>query len=272
MQILEILESKSHNKHYLHRYYTFILSCIQINRKNINVKMISHHICPKANDLFPEYSKLKQHSWNGALLTPRQHFIAHWMLWKAYGGSQSYAFNIMKNVHNYTITSKIHESLKNSILCPFTTEKFKIQQSKRLKENNISKRPDVAEKMSNTMKLKAQNNELYTQTSEFKESHSKRMNILSSQGLLYSQNKEAMLLRSVKYKERALNKKLHMQTEYYSKFMTENNKSKSERDNVILLKSVLKNNNITLMQGWYRKSDDWINSKIEELNHASTPP
>ena len=34
-------------------------------------------------------------------LTPRQHFVAHWMLWKAYGGSMGRAFFMMSNFGKY---------------------------------------------------------------------------------------------------------------------------------------------------------------------------
>lgn len=34
-------------------------------------------------------------------LTPRQHFVAHWMLWKAYGGNMGRAFFMMSNFGKY---------------------------------------------------------------------------------------------------------------------------------------------------------------------------
>lgn len=83
--IYAILESKPHNPHYLKRYWKFIQSCDTIAGYSEK-----HHICPKAKDLFPEYASFKEHAWNGIRLTARQHFIAHWMLWKAY---KSYSTN-----------------------------------------------------------------------------------------------------------------------------------------------------------------------------------
>lgn len=89
MNVQKILESKAHNSHYLNRYVKFILSCQQnISTENIE----EHHICPKAKDMFPEYRDGKKFPWNIVKLTYRQHLIAHRMLWKAYGGSQTYAF------------------------------------------------------------------------------------------------------------------------------------------------------------------------------------
>jgi uncharacterized protein Usg len=117
--IYSILSSKSHNPHYLNRYVAFIEACAQ---KNVGYEGIteSHHILPKANDMFPEYECFETHPWNKIRLTPRQHFIAHWILWKALGGSQSYAFHCFitqvdcGNNHrqNLRVTSKVYEELK----------------------------------------------------------------------------------------------------------------------------------------------------------------
>ncbi len=117
-QIKNILFSKPHNAHYLERYYKFIITLIE---ENVNEGYTErHHICPKASDLFPEYSNLKLNSWNKIRLTPRQHFIAHWLLWKAYGGSQRYAFLCMvrgvKNKYQQDrvngLNSKTYDKLK----------------------------------------------------------------------------------------------------------------------------------------------------------------
>ena len=89
MNILAILQSKPHNSHYLNRYYKFIQLCQQ---QNVTIDVEAHHICPKAKDLFPEYANGSIHSWNIVGLTYRQHLLAHWMLCKAYQGSQVYAF------------------------------------------------------------------------------------------------------------------------------------------------------------------------------------
>ena len=95
MDILTIFSSKPHNKHYLKRYYTFILNCSKANslltREELGITE-SHHICPKAKDLFPQYGKFSENKWNKIVLTPNQHYIAHWILWKVYGGSQIDAF------------------------------------------------------------------------------------------------------------------------------------------------------------------------------------
>jgi hypothetical protein len=44
--------------------------------------------------MFPEYEDFRLHPWNRAVLTARQHFIAHLILSKAYLDSKSCAWAI----------------------------------------------------------------------------------------------------------------------------------------------------------------------------------
>lgn len=112
--IYTILASKPHNKHHLDRYFNFILACGQANSSlPVGTYTEKHHICPKAKDLFPEHKSFLKNPWNCALLTYRQHFIAHWMLWKAYGGSQTGAFLFMNRWTK--INGKTYECLKNQL-------------------------------------------------------------------------------------------------------------------------------------------------------------
>jgi len=53
-----------------------------------------HHIIPKSMGGTDDRSNL-------IALTPRQHFVAHWMLWKTYGGSMGRAFFMMSNFGKY---------------------------------------------------------------------------------------------------------------------------------------------------------------------------
>lgn len=115
IDIYTILLSKPHNPHYLNRYWKFIQSRISTSEYSE-----LHHICPKAKDLFPEYSSLSKNPWNKIRLSSREHFIAHWMLYKAYSGSQIYAFHCMCSgqkskyqQYRYTkVNSKVYEQLK----------------------------------------------------------------------------------------------------------------------------------------------------------------
>ena len=111
MDIYTILSSKPHNPHYLNRYIIFIKHC-QLKNVDYEGYTEKHHICPKAKDMFPEYSSFSNYPWNCAVLTARQHFIAHMMLWKVYQNeSMIRAFGIMSN-YNEIKSSKIYESIK----------------------------------------------------------------------------------------------------------------------------------------------------------------
>lgn len=119
MNIYNLLLTKKNNQHYLNRYYKFIHYC-RLHNKNNNDYCEVHHICPKSNDLFPEYSSFKLNPWNKIKLTTRQHFICHYLLHKSYGGRQSYSFwcmcNGQKNKHQSKrydkINSRIYENVK----------------------------------------------------------------------------------------------------------------------------------------------------------------
>lgn len=114
MDIYSVLSSKSHNLHYLIRYVKFIQACLEKN-VGYNGPIENHHICPRAKDMFPEYEDFRLHPWNKAPLTPRQHFIAHLMLWKTFPlfNSQTHAAWSMKWKNGMKINSRIYESLKS---------------------------------------------------------------------------------------------------------------------------------------------------------------
>jgi hypothetical protein len=140
VDILAVLQSKPHSQHYINRYYTLIES-FKTQKIDDFVYTENHHICPRAKDLFPEYANLKMFAWNKLIVTARQHYLLHWILWKAYGGSQIKGFVKMNNVgssnqqRDYTrINSKIYEKLKldNSV-----------RTSKQMTENNPSKKESV---------------------------------------------------------------------------------------------------------------------------------
>lgn len=113
MTIYTILTLKEHNQHHLLRYIKFI-EHYQISNINIKGNVEKHHICPKAADMFPEYKSFSLHPWNCVVLTPRQHFIAHLMLWKAFPTtrSQVYALGRMKHSAGIKNTSKLYEAYR----------------------------------------------------------------------------------------------------------------------------------------------------------------
>lgn len=74
---------------------------------------------PKATDMWPEYTSLSKHRWNKSLLTERQHFIAHKLLWKALGGSQIHAFWMMGKCNksrDYEAIRRDHAERMSSII------------------------------------------------------------------------------------------------------------------------------------------------------------
>ena len=91
------------NQHYLRRYFKFIA----VFSGSGTVK---HHIFPRAE--YPAVADLKQYSWNEALLSHRAHFVAHWLLWKAIGKSQTHAFWMMKHKNNEKLNSRVYAQLK----------------------------------------------------------------------------------------------------------------------------------------------------------------
>ena len=102
MKIIDILKTKIYNEHYLNRYVKFIEACKHTNDYSKGIYE-EHHICPKAKDMFPEYSSFRKNPWNIVKLTPRQHFIAHWILSKAYP-------NIFSNQAALSIIKKDYEN------------------------------------------------------------------------------------------------------------------------------------------------------------------
>lgn len=80
------------SQYYLEKYYSFIERC-----KNRPVptgaSTEKHHIKPVS--LFPDDEHVPE---NLVVLLLREHYLAHWMLAKAYGGKMWYAFNQMKRI------------------------------------------------------------------------------------------------------------------------------------------------------------------------------
>lgn len=113
MDIYSILSSKPHSEHHLNRYIKFIKQCQQ---KNVDYEGYTekHHICPKAEDMFSEYACFKNNPWNCAILTARQHFIAHVILWKVYKDAYSVISAVwaMKNKNGMSVNSRMYEKLK----------------------------------------------------------------------------------------------------------------------------------------------------------------
>lgn len=99
---------KEKSKLHLNRYITFIKSrSLRVLSENSEVER--HHIVPKCFCLNQEYCNSKE---NIIELSSREHYIAHMMLWKAFGGKMTYVFNMMTNFNKLKTSSKLYESLK----------------------------------------------------------------------------------------------------------------------------------------------------------------
>ena len=92
------------NQHYLNRYYKFINS---LKNQTVDGYFEKHHIVPRSHGGSNDKENLIK-------LTARQHYVAHWMLWKAYGKEMTTAFHYMTHVGRYgkRINSRTFELLK----------------------------------------------------------------------------------------------------------------------------------------------------------------
>lgn len=83
----------------MNRYIDFIVTCNNRNINNNTSILEKHHILPKS--LYPRFKNFSHHNWNMALLTPREHFIAHLILHYFIGGSMTTAINFMLSCDRY---------------------------------------------------------------------------------------------------------------------------------------------------------------------------
>lgn len=118
--IKTIFLTKSINLHYANRYIKFIEWCASKFRMP-NEYLEAHHILPQAKTQFPEYKSFKNNPWNKINLTGQEHFIAHWLIWKAQGKFMAYAFSAMRHKSKvqsdryFKITGKVYEQLKSDV-------------------------------------------------------------------------------------------------------------------------------------------------------------
>lgn len=138
--IKEHLEAFPHNKLYLERYCKLMEYCRQQNFDiDSSIYTEKHHILPKS--MFPEYKSLFKHKWNCIVLTPRQHYLAHWMLAKCFSGGMWLAFKRMLDTgHKDYVNARIYESVrskaiqthKGRVLSEETKEKIRLARQKQI--------------------------------------------------------------------------------------------------------------------------------------------
>lgn len=149
VDIYAILASKSHNEYYLKKYFKFILDCIHSNSSKTKEELgytEQHHFCPRSKSLFPEYKEFKDFPWNKVILTARQHFIAHWMLWKTFGKSMTQAFNRMRTSkqNNGIISSNVYAKLRCE-LAIYLSQREITDQTRMKMSKSARSRPPISE-------------------------------------------------------------------------------------------------------------------------------
>lgn len=95
------------SNHHLDRYKKFIDA---LRSQRIDGYFEKHHILPRSMGGSDDASNI-------ICLTLRQHYIAHWMLWKAYGGKMAVAFDYMNGIkkYGYRLTGRTIKMLSEDV-------------------------------------------------------------------------------------------------------------------------------------------------------------
>lgn len=117
-----IMSSIEHNKHYLNRYLRLIILWNKANRLQKPAYTEKHHICPKAQDMFPEFISFREFPWNCANLTRKQHLLAHKLLVKAYPNSVGAIAGLAMMLRNNNESNL--DLLKNTVVVKNLTGKY----------------------------------------------------------------------------------------------------------------------------------------------------
>lgn len=127
------------NQHYLNRYNKFINA---LKNQSIDGYCEKHHIVPRSMGGSDDASNLIK-------LTGRQHYLAHWMLWKAYGGSMTRAFFMMSCVkEGQCKSSKVYdkartqyaEEVKKQMALRPNVPKFTPEHREKLRQAKLGKK------------------------------------------------------------------------------------------------------------------------------------
>jgi hypothetical protein len=173
LEKLNLIECKS--LHYKNKYIKIVKYLSE--RKEIPKIFEEHHILPSC--LFPEYKNFKEYPENKLCITPREHFILHWILSKAFGGKLLYAYNMMANsfskTHNrsYFISRSMYENIRKEMILnnPSKTDNVKEKISKKAKDRWENK--DFKEKQ--LQRLSSQDNKTMI-SNQFKDFYSNEEN------------------------------------------------------------------------------------------------
>jgi hypothetical protein len=135
----------SENIHYVNRYNKFIDS---LRNQVVEGYTEKHHIIPRSHGGTHDDSNLIR-------LTPRQHYVAHWMLWKAYGKEMTTAFHYMSGIKRYgkRLNSKTFSIMK---LEEIERQKNKIVSEETRKKMSVSakNKPPISDETRKKLSLK----------------------------------------------------------------------------------------------------------------------
>ena len=117
MSIYNHLFLVPHNLHYLNRYVR-LLTIWQAQVIPITEYTERHHILPRS--MFAEFASFRKYPDNMIVLTARQHFVAHWILSKAFKtNGMIYAYYAMMNgslkQRQLSYTSRQYESARMAL-------------------------------------------------------------------------------------------------------------------------------------------------------------
>lgn len=100
------------NIHYLDRYIKFIIALPEM----VNGYGERHHILPQC--MFPQYKSKSLSPWNQKKIDARAHYLCHWLLWKAFPGSNKmssafWGMSVMqKGDRQYKINSTAYSKVR----------------------------------------------------------------------------------------------------------------------------------------------------------------
>lgn len=116
----------------INRYIKHIGICNTRNRINLPDIIEKHHILPKS--LFPQFQNFIHYKWNMALLTPREHFIAHLYLHYLIGKGMTSAINAMIVSDRYDLTknNRLYQKLREEYKSMNALKKWGIKTSQKM--------------------------------------------------------------------------------------------------------------------------------------------
>ena len=185
------------NQHHYARYEKFI-GCLK--ERSVDGYYELHHIVPRSLGGSDDKSNL-------VALTARQHFVAHWMLARAMGGSAARAFFMMSNFGKYgTVNSTTYEKARKEYSKQVSRQmqekpnvpEFTEEHREKLRQAKLGKK-QTAEHRANTGK--AQIGRKLSEETKRKISESKRGIATRGSGWKHSEETKMKMKQSQQFKQ-----------------------------------------------------------------------